>query len=193
MNKSFRRFSSACLLAVCLTISNGVTSGQQPTNAAASSTQSAQTVLERNVRAEMNFLASDALQGRGSATGYEHLAAEYIGSQFQQFGLEPAGDTNAAGAKGFVQRASLETLKHKTEATDLGATWNAVGVLRGVVAHTVSSFGLHTDYHRPSDEIAKIDFKLMTSSIGSMIEPVRWLANSTFRPAWVPGGAPTRN
>jgi hypothetical protein len=65
--------------------------------------------------------------------------------------------------------------------------------LRGVVAHTVSSFGLHTDYHRPSDEAAKIDYKLMTSSIGSMIEPVRWLANSAFRPAWVPGRAPTRN
>jgi Zn-dependent M28 family amino/carboxypeptidase len=65
--------------------------------------------------------------------------------------------------------------------------------LRGVVAHTVSSFGLHADYHRPSDEVSKIDFKLMTSSIGSMIEPVRWLANSTFRPAWAPGRAPTRN
>jgi aminopeptidase YwaD len=502
MNKSFGRFSSACLLAVFITISNGAISGQQPTktpaasaqNGAPASTQGAQPVLERNVRAEMGFLASDALQGRGSGTGYERLAAEYIGSQFQQFGLEPAGDTLAPGTKGFVQRVSLETLKYKqppvlratgggqthnwqygrdllitflttpgaagalqvidadgapakgsvvavrfaegadrkqrqalmtrafeagavavvlpesetnkkareagdakppelparfhsdaskgsagqpsfvvltmrqeafaelaalpagtgvefggeTEATEIGATWNAVGVLRGsdpkatgetiilsahldhlgvgepvngdaiyngadddasgciavlelaralasgakplrtvyfvcfgseekggfgaryfiehspvplerivanlefemigrpdrkvpadtlwltgydrsnlgrelarqgarlvadphpeqnffqrsdnytlalrgVVAHTVSSFGLHTDYHRPSDEAAKIDFKLMTSSIGSMIEPVRWLANSTFRPAWIPGGAPKRN
>src|SRR6476661_4051562 len=48
--------------------------------------------LERNIRAELGFLASDAMQGRGSGSGYERLAAEYIGSQFRQFGLEPAGD-----------------------------------------------------------------------------------------------------
>ena len=64
--------------------------------------------------------------------------------------------------------------------------------LRGVVAHTVSSFGLHTDYHRPSDEASKIDFPFMTRAISSMIAPVRWLANSSFRPAWEPGKAPTR-
>src|SRR5437016_696925 len=66
-------------------------------------------ILERNIRAEMNFLAGDALQGRGSATGYERIAAEYIGSQFQQFGLEPAGDTNPSGMRGFVQRVPLQT------------------------------------------------------------------------------------
>ena len=30
---------------------------------------------------------------------------------------------------------------------------------RGVVAHTVSSFGLHKEYHQPSDEIRPIDFR----------------------------------
>jgi hypothetical protein len=446
-------------------------------------------ILERNIRAEMNFLASDALQGRASATNFERIAAEYIGSQFRQFGLEPGGDADASGAPGFVQKVSLKTVKftdapalHATSAgqtrtwqyghdfltsflrspeasgelqvigaddtpakgafaivrfasetdrqkrqdiqrrarsaravglllletdankqtresgkaripelpgrsiestadsgfvvlnlsqeafdaiaalpggtkidfggptqvTDSGATWNAVGVLRGsdkkasqeavflsahldhlgvstdpgasdtvyngadddasgcvsvlelaralaagprprrtiyficfgseerggagaqyfaahspvplektvadlnfemlgrqdakvaastlwftgfersnlgpalvrrgarlvadphpeqnffqrsdnytlalrgVVAHTVSSFGLHKDYHRPSDEASKIDFPFMTQSINSMIAPVRWLANSTFRPAWEPGKAPTR-
>ncbi|MCU1264327.1 MAG: hypothetical protein JWM21_645 [Acidobacteria bacterium] len=69
------------------------------------------TILERNIRAEMNFLASDAMQGRGSATGYERIAAEYIGSQFRQFGLEPAGEPDASGAPGFVQRVPLQVLK----------------------------------------------------------------------------------
>ena len=64
--------------------------------------------------------------------------------------------------------------------------------LRGVVAHTVSSFGLHTDYHRPSDEVSKIDFPFMTRSLNSLVKPIQWLANSTFRPAWLPGKAPTR-
>lgn len=64
--------------------------------------------------------------------------------------------------------------------------------LRGVIAHTVSSFGLHTDYHRPSDDVSKIDFPFMTRSLNSLVKPVQWLANSNFRPAWHPGQAPTR-
>jgi len=294
-------------------------------------------IKEQNIRAELGFLASDAMQGRGSGTAYERIAAEYIGSQFGQFGLEPGGDTDSAGNKTFVQRVALES----------GATWNAIGILRGsdpgatgeaimlsahldhlgvnealtgdkifngadddasgsvavlefarvlaagrrprrtvyficfgseerggfgsryfidhspvpltkivadltfemlgrpdskvpagtlwltgferstlgpelarqgaalvadphpeqfffrrsdnyplalrgVIAHTISSFGLHTDYHRPSDEVSKIDFPFMTRSLNSLVKPIGWLANSTFRPAWLPGQAPTR-
>jgi hypothetical protein len=61
---------------------------------------------------------------------------------------------------------------------------------RGIVAHTVSSFNLHTDYHKASDEISGIDLAHMTRVIRSMLEPVRWLANSTFTPEWAPGGRP---
>jgi Zn-dependent M28 family amino/carboxypeptidase len=64
--------------------------------------------------------------------------------------------------------------------------------LRGVVAHTVSSFGLHTDYHRVSDELSKVDFPFMTQSIQSLMKPIRWLADSSFKPAWLPGQAPSR-
>jgi len=295
-------------------------------------------VLEKDVRAELGFLASDALQGRGSGTTFERIAAEYIGSQFRQFGLEPGGDADSEGNRSFVQRVALES-------GPSNATWNAIGILRGsdptaakeaillsahldhlganesltgdtifngadddasgcvavlelaralaagkrprrtiyfvgfgseergglgsryflnnppvplsemianlnfemlgrpdpkvsadklwltgfersnlgpelakqgaplvadphpeqhffqrsdnynlalrgVIAQTVSSFGLHTDYHRPSDEISKIDFPFMTNAINSMVKAVDWLANSTFRPAWLPGQAP---
>ena len=61
---------------------------------------------------------------------------------------------------------------------------------RGVIAHTVSSFGLHKDYHQPSDEIDTIDFAHMTDAIRSMVEPIRWLANSSFKPDWLPGQKP---
>src|ERR1041384_2838255 len=298
-------------------------------------------IREENIRAELGFLASDAMQGRASGSNYERVAAEYIGSQFRQFGLEPGGDTDSAGNKGFVQRVAVERAPS-------GATWNAIGVLRGsdqraasevimisahldhlgvnealtgddkifngadddasgsvavmelarvlasgkrprrtiyficfgseerggygsrafianppvplpqivadltfemlgrpdakvpagtlwltgyerstlgpelarqgaalvadprpdqhffqrsdnyplalrgVVAHTVSSFGLHNDYHRVSDEISKIDFPFMTRSLNSLVKPVEWFANSSFRPAWLPGQAPTR-
>jgi Zn-dependent M28 family amino/carboxypeptidase len=61
---------------------------------------------------------------------------------------------------------------------------------QGVIAHTVSSFGLHTDYHRPSDEISRIDFTHMEQAIASLVKPVRWLANSDFKPQWVEGKKP---
>jgi Zn-dependent M28 family amino/carboxypeptidase len=299
---------------------------------------SAQTVApikEQDIRAELGFLASDEMQGRGSGTIFEKKAAEYISTQFRQFGLEPGGDPDDAGKKGYLQHVRLNG----------GETWNAIGVLkgtepgeaimlsahldhlgidntlsgdkiyngadddasgciavlelarvlaagqrprrtiyficfgseelggygsryfianspvplteivadltfemlgrpdakvpagtlwltgferstlgpelarqgaalvadphpeqnffrrsdnyslalRGVIAHTVSSFGLHRDYHQPSDDISKIDFAFMTRSLNSLVKPVQWLANSTFRPAWLPGKAPTRN
>ena len=61
---------------------------------------------------------------------------------------------------------------------------------RGVVAHTVSSYGLHEDYHTPADEIARIDFAHMTRAIASMLRPIAWLLDTTFVPAWHEDGRP---
>ena len=67
---------------------------------------------------------------------------------------------------------------------------NYVLARKGIIAHTVSSYGLHSDYHRPSDDLAHVDFKHMTDAIASMVEPVRWLINSDFKPQWNEGGRP---
>jgi hypothetical protein len=67
---------------------------------------------------------------------------------------------------------------------------NITLAVRGVVAHTVSSFNLHKEYHTPADETKLVDYAHMTQSIASMVEPLWWLANTTFRPAWKPGGRP---
>jgi Zn-dependent M28 family amino/carboxypeptidase len=62
--------------------------------------------------------------------------------------------------------------------------------LKGIVAHTVSSFGLHKDYHRPSDDLSRVDFPHMEQAIESMIKPVQWLVNSEFKPQWAEGKKP---
>ena len=67
---------------------------------------------------------------------------------------------------------------------------NYVLAKKGVVAQTASSFGLHADYHRPSDDLAHIDFPHMTTVISSLIPPIEWLVNSRFKPEWKPGGKP---
>lgn len=308
--------------------------------------------IERSIRADMGFLASDELHGRGSGTRDEHLAALYTAAQFQALGLQPGGDSGT-----YIQKApvpALATLPERRReylASFKGLpgdeTWNTIAILTGsdpglknevvlltahqdhlgigpavngdsiyngadddasgttavlelarmlshgnaprrtiifalfgteevggfgnaaflahppvplnhiianlefemigqpdpavpagtlwltgyrrsnlgpelarhgaplvadphtaenffqrsdnyalaedgIVAHTVSSYGLHNQYHQPSDDLAHIDFNHMTRVIASMVAPVRWLANSTFKPQWNPGGRPNR-
>lgn len=295
-------------------------------------------VLERNVLAHEEFLASDALHGRGSGTRDEWIAAVYIGSQLRQFGVEPAGDRAAGGQRGYVQavppgpgaKAGTCNVLGVLEGSDAklagevlllsahmdhlgtaegkggdaifnGADDDASGVTavlelarvlgagprplrtvyfacfgseetggagarffldhppvplarmianlefemigrpdaavpkdtlwltgwdrsnlgpelakqgarlvedphpkedffarsdnialarRGVVAQTVSSFGLHRQYHKPDDDLAHLDVGHMTGAIESMVKPVLWLANGDFRPQWNPGRKP---
>src|ERR1700721_3172809 len=47
-------------------------------------------VCERCIRAHEEFLASDAMQGRGSGTHDELVAATYVASELRQYGIAPA-------------------------------------------------------------------------------------------------------
>lgn len=59
--------------------------------------------VERNaVEAHMNFLAGPELQGRGSATRDEAIAAAYVASQFRLAGLTPV-----PGMDGYLQRVPV--------------------------------------------------------------------------------------
>jgi Zn-dependent M28 family amino/carboxypeptidase len=283
--------------------------------------------LATHVRAEMSFLASDALRGRGSATHDELVAATYVVSQFQSFGLESAqlqrvplakggatynafallpgsdpalarqtillsshldhlgtrstrsgeviyhgADDDASGTTAVLELArafgsqptrprrtivfvcfgSEETggqgdeyfLQHPPtplasivanlefemiglpdrsirpdqlwltgwERTDLGPTLAKHGAplvadphrtehffersdnfalaRLGIIAQTVSSYGLGPHYHQPTDDLAHIDFPHLTHAIWWMITPIQWLANSDWTPTWNSGGKP---
>ena len=62
--------------------------------------------------------------------------------------------------------------------------------LQGIVAQTVSSYGLGDHYHTPADDLAHIDFTHLSRAIESMIQPVIWLADSDWKPSWNSGGRP---
>ena len=61
----------------------------------------------------------------------------------------------------------------------------------GIPAHTLSSFGMHTDYHKPSDEIERIDPAHLAAVADAVTRAVRVLADGD-RPEWKPGGRPAR-
>ncbi len=314
--------------------------------------------LDRTVHADMDFLATDEMNGRGSLTRDEHLAAVYCASVFEGLGLKPAGDavdTNGSGHASYIQRIPVDLSKMSERGKQRLAqyedvarteTWNAVAILpgtdprlkdqvvlltahldhlgrlrtavngdavfngadddasgttavlnmarflaagkpprrtvvfalfgseemggygargflekppvplprivanlefemigrpdpaepagtlwltgyertnlgpelakhgahlvndphpaehffersdniqlarQGIVAQTVSSFGLHKDYHQVSDELKTIDFHHMVEAIASMEAPVHWLVDTDWTPAWNPGGKP---
>src|ERR687893_484916 len=53
----------------------------------------ARAVDPRVLRAHLEFLADDALEGRRPGTRGGELAAKYIAAQFERLGLKPAGDS----------------------------------------------------------------------------------------------------
>jgi hypothetical protein len=62
-----------------------------------------------DLKADVSFLASDALQGRATPSPGLEIASEYIAAQFRRAGLDPAGDD------GYFQTASYVTVTPKVE------------------------------------------------------------------------------
>jgi Zn-dependent M28 family amino/carboxypeptidase len=84
-----------------------------------------------SMRGNLSFLASDALEGRGTPSRGLDIAAEYIAAQFRRAGLEPLGDD------GYFQTADWSQIDPK-RAKNPGAVpaapvkvRNVVGILRG--------------------------------------------------------------
>jgi hypothetical protein len=67
--------------------------------------QIAARLTANDLKADVSFLASDALEGRGTPSRGLDIAAEYIAAQFRRAGLEPAGDD------GYFQTAAFSTVK----------------------------------------------------------------------------------
>ena len=81
---------------------------------APSVSQQLNTLLTANgLKADVSFLASDLLEGRGTPSRGLDLAAEYIASQFRRAGLEPVGDD------GYFQTANFATVAANTEGLEL--------------------------------------------------------------------------
>ena len=101
-------------------------------------------------------------------TGYDRTT---LGPELARHGVRLVADPHPE--QNFFQRSDNYTLAR-----------------RGVVAQTVSSFGLHPQYHRPDDDLAHLDIAHMADAISAMVDPVVWLANADFRPQWLPGKKP---
>ncbi|MGN6539210.1 MAG: M20/M25/M40 family metallo-hydrolase [Ginsengibacter sp.] len=62
---------------------------------AAQKLKKSEKAIIENLKTEINYLASDKLEGRRTGTTGEKLAYEYLTSEFQKTGLMPKGDGNS--------------------------------------------------------------------------------------------------
>ncbi len=76
------------------------------------------------IAAHDKFLAGDLLEGRAPGTRGDALAEEYIATQFQSYGLQPAGDNGT-----YFQNVPLIGVTYEAEKSSIAFTRNGTTVL----------------------------------------------------------------
>ena len=107
------------------------------------------TLLTANgLKADVSFLASDLLEGRGTPSRGLDLAAEYIAAQFRRAGLEPVGDD------GYFQTANFATVTPNTDGLELSLDAGG-NVVKAASAALVLQDPAATDLtHAPAIKVA---------------------------------------
>lgn len=106
--------------------------------------------------------------GRGWLTGFERST---MGEMFATAGLPIVADRRLD--QQFFARSD-----------------NIAFARAGIVAHTLSSYNMHSDYHTPRDDVSRVDFAHMTQLVGIAVRAARLLADAPTKPEWKPGGKP---
>jgi hypothetical protein len=106
--------------------------------------------------------------GKGWLTGFERST---MGEMFAKAGLPIVADRRLD--QQFFMRSD-----------------NIAFAQRGIVAHTLSSYNMHGEYHHANDDVAHIDFAHMTSLIDVAVRAARLLVDTPTKLEWKPGGRP---
>jgi hypothetical protein len=120
-------------------------------------------ITQRDLRADLFFLAGDGMRGRLTATPENLLAAEFIKSRFERMGLKPAGPDGSyfqiynlstaslgEGSQLDVAAAGQAVLRYRSGQEFYPHRWSASGRVRGAL--TFAGFGIsapelsHDDY-----------------------------------------------
>ncbi len=94
----------------------------------------------------------------------------------------------AAIAAAALHRGGIEVVEFEQAMMLFAQSDNLSLARKGVVAHSISAGSLHADYHRPTDEVAKLDIAHMTAVIRGLAEVVVEFAGREQRPAYNDAG-----
>jgi Zn-dependent M28 family amino/carboxypeptidase len=113
--------------------------------------QAMASVDPERIRAQVKFLASDLLEGRGTGARGGEIAAEYIATQFALYGLQPAGDNGS-----YLQKVAMV----------------------GIATQDDSTFALVPDKGAPMNLRNRVDFVAMdetTKTVADVDAPIVWI------------------
>lgn len=103
-----RRTESRVVIAFAALLAAGCAGGSQPgTPAPPAPDRAAASITARAVAARENFLSADAMRGRDMPSPGLEIAANYVASEYQSLGLEPAGDDGTYIQRYPYQRSHL--------------------------------------------------------------------------------------
>src|SRR5664279_2443069 len=113
--------------------------------------QAMASVDPEKIRAQVKFLASDLLEGRGTGARGGDIAAEYISTQFALYGLQPAGDNGS-----YLQKVAM----------------------LGIATQDDSTFALVPDKGQPMNLRNRVDFVAMdetTKTVADVDASIVWI------------------
>lgn len=128
----------SCLWISLFVVSNAL--AQSARQAEFPATEILQGIRPSGIRAHMEFLADDLLEGRGTGTRGYQLAANYIRAQFETIGLRPAGTDGSYFQTVPFRRITLvpenSSVSIKQGGKEQKLTYEKDYVLRGDPLHT---------------------------------------------------------
>lgn len=102
-----------------------------------------QTISQSNLQKHLNYLASDKLNGRGTSSPDEKVAAEYIANEFKKIGLKPGNNTSYLYDFVFKQGASVHDTSTANSKERKGM--DVIGYLNNDAPYTIV-IGAHFDH-----------------------------------------------
>lgn len=166
----------------------------------------ARQLAQKNPRRSVVFVAfaNEEGGGTGSAWYLDHPVLPFD-SLVAQLQVEMIGrpDSMAGGAgKGWLTGYERSTLGESLAAAKIPLVAdpypdqqfffrsdNIAFARRGIVAHTLSSYNMHGDYHQVTDDVSRVDAPHMAAVINAAAQAVRLMADGE-KPAWKPDGKP---
>ena len=112
-----------------------------------------------HLRADVSFLASDALQGRATGSPGLDMAAEYIAAQFRRAGLEPVGDD------GYFQTAPFESVTPNSDGLEFTLESGGATLKAGKAAIGIQEAAAADLSHTPAIKVSLSDTAAGISSL----------------------------
>ncbi len=156
--------AAVCALVLVLAVAPA-SAGSRTVAPSAAEKQAAALIRPEVIRAHVRFLASDLLEGRGPATRGDRLAQQYIATEFEALGLEPAAPNGT-----YLQ--PLDIVGISSQGPEI-LTFTRTGTASGSVGLRVrEDFIAFSGLEQP--EVALADAELVFVGYGIVAPEYRW-------------------